>query len=148
MNHADSKLAHGTSGSPQLSIDNNELKVKSKAIEGFIQSNIIENYNKMSFEYPATNYGYFGEKGKNCRIIKCKDPIETSKDFYFKIGLNGKSDMLPNGKGTKTVLGDGTRIVHRIITSTKGSPAIEIFVSASERIKNQKIHFLKEDKDD
>lgn len=41
-----------------------------------------------------------------------------------------------------TVLPDGTRIVYRIITKTPNSPAIEISISASPNIKNQKIHFI------
>lgn len=45
-----------------------------------------------------------------------------------------------------TILDDGTRIVHRLITSTKGSPAIEITISGSPLVKDQKIHFIKGEK--
>lgn len=68
--------------------------------------------------------------------------INTSIDFYKKIGKGGTTTDLPHGKGTKTTLNDGTVIVHRLITGTKGSPAVEITVSGTAKIKNQKIHFV------
>ena len=74
--------------------------------------------------YGLTTHGYFGSKGMNCGII-----------------TTGTTIPLSNGKGTMTVLGDGTRIVHRLITSTPGSPAVEISISGSPLIKDQKIHF-------
>lgn len=107
-------------------------------------SSIVFNADNMNNDYPRSPNGYFGEKGKNCRIIKSNDPVRTSIDFCNRIGENGVKTTLPNGKGTKTVLSDGTVIVHRIITSTKGSPAVEISVSGSSNIKNQKIHFIME----
>lgn len=94
-------------------------------------------------QYPLSKAGYFGEKGKNVRIIESRDPINTSQDFYSKIGKGGELLILPNGKGTMTLLSDGTRIVHRLITSTKGSPAVEITVNGCNVVKNQKIHFIK-----
>jgi len=108
------------------------------------QSSIAENSNAMKQKYPLTKSGYFGEKGKNCRIIASSSPKETSIDFYKKLGTGGITKPLSNGKGTITTLGDGTRIVHRIITSTKDSPAVEISISGSPEIKNQKIHFILE----
>lgn len=108
-------------------------------------SSIGVNAKSMENDYKTTSGGYFGIKGKNTRIISSSDPIATSKDFYSRLGRGGKTSTLPNGKGTKTVLGDGTVIVHRIITSTKGSPAVEISVSGSPHIKNQKIHFILEE---
>ena len=91
--------------------------------------------------YGLTTHGYFGSKGKNCRIITTGTPVATSTHFYQQIGKGGTTIPLSNGKGTMTVLGDGTRIVHRLITSTPGSPAVEISISGSSLIKDQKIHF-------
>lgn len=42
-------------------------------------------------------------------------------------------------------LGDGTLVTYRRITSSKGSPAVEIRLSGGEHIvKQQKIHFVME----
>lgn len=115
----------------------------------YCQSSIANNANSMKSIYPLTKSGYFGEKGKNCRIISTDSPQATSIDFYNRLSKGGKTKPLKNGKGVMTVLGDGTRIVHRLITKTKGSPAVEITISGSPKIKNQKIHFIyKEDKHD
>ena len=104
------------------------------------------NANSIKSTYPITKSGYFGEKGKNCRIILTNSPQATSIDFYNQLSKGGKITSLKNGKGVMTILGDGTRIVHRLITKTKNSPAVEITISGSPSIKNQKIHFInKED---
>ncbi len=107
-------------------------------------NSIVSNANAMKTTYPLNKNGYFSEKGKNCRVIKSKDPIATSKDFYNKIAKGGKELSLSNKHGVMTVLPDKTRIVYRIITSTKGSPAIEITVTSSTMVKKQKIHFISE----
>lgn len=106
------------------------------------ESSIDSNANSMISIYPLTKSGYFGEKGKNCRIILTDSPQVTSIDFYNRLSKGGKKIQLKNGKGTMALLGDGTRIVHRLITKTKDSPAIEITISSSSNIKNQKIHFV------
>lgn len=108
-------------------------------------SSIASNANAMKKQYPLAKSGYFGEKGKNCRVITSASPETTSIDFYRKLGKGGITKPLSNGKGTITTLGDGTRIVHRIITSTKGSPAVEISISGSPKVKNQKIRFILEE---
>ncbi len=108
-------------------------------------SSVASNADTMKRQYPLTKSGYFGIKGKNCRIITSASPEATSIDFYRKLGKGGITKPLSNGKGTITTLGDGTRIVHRIITSTKGSPAVEITISGSSKVKNQKIHFVLEE---
>lgn len=105
------------------------------------KSNIAENAKALAAKYGLTTHGYFGTKGKNCRIITTGTPVATSTQFYQQIGKGGTTIPLSNGKGTMTVLGDGTRIVHRIVTSTPGSPAVEISISGSPLIKDQKIHF-------
>ena len=107
-------------------------------------SNVDANVASMSSIYPITESGYFGERGKNERVIKTADPEATSFDFYSRIGRGGKVEPLANGKGTRTTLDDGTIIVHRLITKTPDSPAVSIKVIQSNRIKSQKIHFIKE----
>lgn len=107
---------------------------------------IDDNADKMKKDYPLTSSGYFGEKGKNARIIKTDTPEATSTDFYNKLGDGGKSEPLSNGKGTRTTLPDGSIIVHRLITSTPGSPAVDIKVIGASKVKSQKVHFVKEGK--
>lgn len=60
MNHANSGLAHGTSGSPQLMLENGEMAAKAQ-----------ENEEKVSAKQPKTNYDSFpktihdGKQGKH-----------------------------------------------------------------------------------
>ncbi|MDO4438771.1 MAG: hypothetical protein Q4B86_04915 [Eubacteriales bacterium] len=110
------------------------------------KSNIQDNAKPLAQKYGLTSSGYFGEKGKNCRVIVTDTPENTSIAFYKQIAKGGHTISLNNKKGTMTVLDDETRIVHRLITSTKGSPAIEITISGSPIVKDQKIHFIKEEK--
>lgn len=98
---------------------------------------------KMKKDYPYTKTGYFGEKGKNARIISTSTPKETSEDFFKRIGKGGFIDKLPNGKGTRITFSDGTVVTHRLVTKTPNSPAVDINISHSNIIKSQKIHFVK-----
>ena len=106
-------------------------------------TSISDNIESVAKKYNLNEKGLFGEQGKNTRIFKCDDPIESSNDFYQRISNGGKHTALPNGKGVQTVFDDGTRIVYRIKTSTPGSPAVQISVTVYQGVKNQKIHFLK-----
>ena len=147
MGSGKSRLYSGTNGSFLESSLEENIKVLNKELALFVDNSSIEaNAHAMAADYSLTESGKFGEKGKTYRVISSPDPITTSIDFYNKIGRGGRKTNLPNGKGTKTILGDGTIIVHRIVTSTKGSPAVEISVSGSPRIKNQKIHFILKEK--
>lgn len=107
---------------------------------------LADNLNHMSKQFPITNNGYFGRKGKGkTRIIDCEDAIKTSKHFYEMISRGGNHEEFLNQKGVivcRTTLIDGSRIVYRQITSTEGSPAVEITARKPGIIKNQKIHFI------
>lgn len=103
------------------------------------------NVQTASQKYRLTQSGYFGNKGKNSRVIESKNPVATSKDFYSLLSKGGKKSKLANGKGVQTVFPDGTRIVYRVKTSTPNSPAVDISVSIVSLVKRQKIHFVKED---
>ncbi len=83
------------------------------------------------------------------REIDCDNPVQEAKKFYDSIAFGGIESKLENGKGYLTKLKDGTVITFREITSTEGSPAVEINIkktSESSGIKSQKIHFEKENK--
>lgn len=46
------------------------------------KSNIQDNAKSLAQKYGLTPTGYFGEKGKNCRVIATTTPEETSVAFY------------------------------------------------------------------
>ena len=110
--------------------------------------NISENISTTSKFYDYSD-GYFGKKSKKKdnwpRIIESSNPLETSKDFYDKIAYGGEEEPLKNGKGYKTSTEDGTIIVYRQISSSDGSPVVDIYIENSTNtggIKRQKIHFV------
>lgn len=125
-------LFHGTSG-----------EQSGKQLEFSIYS-IDDNLEYVTEKYHISPSGYFGKRGKSSgvRVIECNDPISTSQDFYTRISKNAQIQALPNGKGTRALFPDGTTIVHRLKTSTPGSPAVEINIKNPGKIKKQKIHFI------
>ena len=115
--------------------------LETRVVEGEAAKQFASNISVVTEKYSLNENGYFGDKGKNCRVIKCSDPVTVSAEFYEIISRGGKEIALPNGKGVQTVFADNTRIVYRIYTSTEGSPAIEIRVIGGT-VKQQKIHFI------
>jgi hypothetical protein len=152
--YKNSGIVFGTSGNPQITMkemvyNNLSEKIFISNLEKnnyFEKSNIDENAERIKSEFPLTNNGFFGSKGKHVRVIESDNPEETSNDFYTKIGNGGIRTELKNGRGTKTELSDGTVIVHRLITSTPGSPAVTITITSSKNVKSQKIHFIRRKK--
>ena len=105
-------------------------------------SNINDNVAKMTGRFAPNEYGNFGIQGKNVRVMKSEDPLSESASFYDLLGNGGEIKTIPGKAGTITKLDDGSRITYRVITSTEGSPAVEINVkNVNTFIKNQKIHF-------
>ncbi len=109
-----------------------------------------ENYDKIKESYPVNN-GYIGNVGlsgnSHKREIITEDPAGEAQKLYDKIAYGGIESDLPNGKGKKTVMKDGSIITFRLITSTKGSPAVDINIdhsTTSNSFKTQRIHFTKE----
>ena len=94
--------------------------------------------------------GYFGEqsshKGKSSvRIVKSSNPARTALEFMNKAAKNYLAFIPIKGKGYRCIMKDGTEIVYRWVSSSKDrSPAVEIFICNLKRVKNQKIHFVKE----
>ena len=69
-----------------------------------------------------------------------------AKDFYEKLTYGAIEKSLPNGKGKIAKLKDGTIITYREISSSDGSPAVDINIKKSTNsngVKQQKIHFTK-----
>lgn len=99
------------------------------------------------------NKGYFGESsihgGNSTRNIFSKDNIKTANDFYNKISLGGIEQKV-NANMRITRMADGTVITMRKVFNSDGTPAVDINIRKSSHtggIKDQKIHFVVEDKD-
>ena len=116
---------------------------------------IGENVSELKRDF-AYEEGYFGKKGKsstNSRVrnIESSDPKTTAKIFYDKIAFGGKESNIYNRSGEivgkKTKLSDGSVVSWREISSSDGSPAVEINIEKSTNsagLKQQKIHFVKD----
>ena len=105
-----------------------------------------DNLPKLTKKYPLKN-GYFGPRGsgrKYVRIMKCKDPLGTAKDFYKIATKNHETEIpIPGGKVAK--MRDGTEITIRPVSSSPDkSPAVDINIASPGRVNKQKIHFIKD----
>lgn len=110
---------------------------------------LSDNLGDLKENYSFSN-GYFGEKGQGrdfTRNISSDDPAKTAKEFYDKAAYGGVVEQMSNGKGEVAKMKDGTVISYREVTSSDGTPAVEINISNSNDpagVKKQKIHFTKE----
>ena len=109
-----------------------------------------DNLLSVSENYVISSGGFFGKIGKagvdEIRQIDVDDVLSEARKFYDDIAFGGIETKLPNGKGVRTELRDGTIIVYREITTMVGSPAVEINVRKSIDncgLKYHKIHFEK-----
>ena len=115
---------------------------------------IGENVDRTSKRFQFAN-GLFGEKGRsrdaNIRNIVSDDPATTAKEFYDSIAYGGIETVLidketGNPKGMITKMADGSIITWREVSSSDGSPAVDINIERSSDnngVKQQKIHFVK-----
>ena len=116
---------------------------------------ISENLPILKEEYPYIN-GYFGYQGKgdnpHVRNIRTSNPQITARVFYDTLTYGGLerplfSKSTGNVIGQLTYLADGSVISWRNVSSSDGSPAVDINIQRSTNsggIKQQKIHFVKE----
>ena len=115
---------------------------------------IGENVNQTKKHFPFLN-GLFGNKGKSrdsyIRNIISNEPSATAKEFYDSIAYGGIESYLIDKKtgevkGMITKMADGSIITWRDISSSDGSPAVDINIERSSDnniIQRQKIHFVK-----
>ncbi|SEQ30423.1 hypothetical protein SAMN02910289_01723 [Lachnospiraceae bacterium RM5] len=109
---------------------------------------IRENLSSLISSYDYYN-GYFGEKGQGrnfVRNITSADPVKTAQDFYDKAAYGGIERPMANGKGHYTKMKDGAILSYREVSSSDGTPVVEINIKKSTDhggIKYQKIHFVK-----
>lgn len=96
--------------------------------------------------------GYFGRKGKSARDeirnICSDNPLETARRFHDIISSGGIERRLPNGKGLYSEMKDHSFVSFRPVSSSDGSPAVDITISSQTQEMGykayQKIHFIKE----
>ena len=109
---------------------------------------ITENLSSLKSDYKYQN-GYFGDPGQGrsfVRNIKSSDPAKSAKDFYDKAAHGGIEKQMSNGKGVYTKMKDGSILSYRAVSTSDGSPAVEINIKQRNdhgEIKYQKIHFVK-----
>ena len=99
-------------------------------------------------DYPVTKAGYFGKAGNSTSIreIQSADAYTTAQDFADRIS-EGSVSTKNITHGWVATLADGTRITYRVVTSSEGSPAVDINIekgSYKGKVKTQKIHFVTE----
>ena len=122
----------------------NGKEYRHKSVQEIKTSSLEQNAKSLSQEYKLDERGFFGEKKGHCQVIFTDTPEITGMDFYQKLGRGGKTVPMPrNSNGTITLLDDGSRITFRIVTSTSGSPAVEVHVAMTKSVAIQKIHFIK-----
>ena len=90
---------------------------------------------------------HFGEvsdrKNSSARVIHSKNPERTAEEF-FRLATRG-GDVLYDSPTRRTVrLKDRTTITYRVISSSDGSPAVDLKISEPSFIRTRKIHFIKE----
>ncbi len=116
---------------------------KSKTIVGSIENNAKE-----AAKYFPFKDGLFGFKNRRPkskpREIFSNNPTSSASQFFNILKQGGKDKLFntSHGIGTESNLPDGSKITYRPITSSKGSPAVEIVISGSDYIKPKKYHFV------
>lgn len=117
--------------------------------EGSPTRSLEDNLPGLTKLFPLSPQGYFGVKGngRHVRRIFSEDALRTAKVF-FRLLTRGAGDARPISRtGIVVTLKDGTRVTYREISTSDGSPAVDINVSRriGQIATFQKIHFEKED---
>ncbi len=158
MGSGNSGLYKGTHGANDkkrtLGLDSSK---KNAVVVSSIKDNITPSFKR---DYGFNN-GFFGKEsenksaGKDVRNISSTNPLKTSKNFYNRLTKGGTEKNIPakskKGKGEMHVIimPDGATVTYREISSSDGSPAVDInikYCSSNSGIKSQKIHFTGEKK--
>ncbi|MBQ9043408.1 MAG: hypothetical protein IJ111_11430 [Eggerthellaceae bacterium] len=96
--------------------------------------------------FKINDVGLFGERGqKGARLIRSSDPAADSLELFERLSRGAENDLdgVPEGMTMRWLQG-GTTVTHRSFTSTPGSPAVQISYSTTDKLQDQKIHFLEE----
>lgn len=102
----------------------------------------------LKFEYRNGRFGVCSPStGNKTRNILSSNPLKTATEFYNIIAYGGIENTYYNGKMRITHMADGSIITWRSVSSSDGSPVVEINIKKSSHsggLKEQKIHFEKE----
>ncbi len=94
---------------------------------------------KSSFGYPdELDWGL--RKGKRLASIETDDPVAAAT-MFAGIASQGFVSEVVNDKGYRRELADGTVVGLRIVTSSEGSPAVDLNIADENYVR--KIHFYK-----
>ena len=94
---------------------------------------------KSSFGYPdELDWGL--RKGKRLASIETDDPVAAAT-MFAGIASQGFVSEVVNDKGYRRELADGTVVGLRIVTSSEGSPAVDLNIADENYV--HKIHFYK-----
>lgn len=112
MNHANSGLAHGTSGSPQLTLENEEMAAKARENEKNIERAEPDFYGgeKSKMLLPAKYKEWIGVSQRNTLLKKAKNPkLHNAVDQLYRpgavIGDGGTASVIKFEKRTGIALG-------------------------------------------
>jgi len=113
--------------------------------------NIQDNLPDITIPYnPKTKY--FGTAGTSATVreVYAQYPVSEAEKFFATLTYGGVKSKLPNGKGIKANMANGTVVTIRPTTKSLPYPAVDISISKahSPEVKAQKIHFklIEEDK--
>lgn len=79
-------------------------------------------------------------KGKRLASIETDDPVAAAT-MFAGIASQGFVSEVVNDKGYRRELADGTVVGLRIVTSSEGSPAVDLNIADENYVR--KIHFYK-----
>ena len=104
-----------------------------------------------SSKYKFKN-GYFGDNSphgnRSTRNITAADNLAAATDFYNTLAYGGVEQKI--GENMRiTRMADGTIITMRKVSSSDGTPVVDINIERSTHtggVKKQKIHFVKGEK--
>ena len=108
---------------------------------------LLDNVLQTTREFPLTVDGLFGNAGNNSgvRHIESRDPIATSHKFYGLL-TDGGETLRQTTTMTIKKMSDGAIVTWRLVSSSDGSPAVDINMSrvVGGVVRTHKIHFIKE----
>ena len=100
-----------------------------------------------SYKYQNGRFGVSSPStGNYTRNISSSNPLYTAKDFYDKIAKGGVETKVSENQRI-TRMADGSSVAYRVVSSSDGTPVVEISIRKSKNssgVKAQKIHLIKE----
>ena len=106
-----------------------------------------DNLADLTGKYPLSTGGYFGEpserKNSSARIIQSESPLDTAWDFFQRASAGAERTTTDGPGKYRAHLKDETIIMIREVSSSDGSPAVDIRIVSPHFVKTQKIHFTK-----